>query len=302
MPRFSIIITCYNQENFIRDAVDSALAQTSADREIIVVDDGSADRSTTILENYGRAIKLRVNQANEGANAARNSGASLASGNFLVFLDGDDVLLPWALEVYDRIVDLKDPKLVLGKMVWVKTTSSLLHGGNSPHEISVVEYEGFMKKDRAYRPSASAAVVDRESFRNAGGWTPGIFPMSDLDFLMKLGYSGRTIQVISPQTTAYRIHDHNVIHDTERMIRGVTTLINREQLGKYPGGGDRRFERYAILGGVILYWFRRAFQEKFYLSGFRLLTTGWKMALSAILRRCIAIVQGRRPVETLTML
>src|SRR5438309_10887096 len=117
MPRFSIIITCYNQSSFIRDAIDSALAQSYTDKEIIVVDDASTDGSKELLEEYGSAIRFKALETNEGPCAARNWGASLASGDFLVFLDGDDVLMPWALIVYSGIIRLKYPRLILCRML-----------------------------------------------------------------------------------------------------------------------------------------------------------------------------------------
>lgn len=299
MPRFSIIITCYNQDLFIRDAVSSALTQAYADKEIIVVDDKSTDGSIKILEEYGDAIQLKALETNAGAPAARNWGASLASGDFLVFLDGDDLLLPWALDVYSRIIDLKDPKLILGSMLWFKDTFSSDNIGINPREISVVIYEAFMKRDRAWRSSASALVVDRKSLNNVGGYSSDAFPADDFDLAFKLGYSGRTIQVVTPNTTAYRIHANNTVHQVPRMIDTVFKLIRKEELGQYPGGRACRFERYAVLGGVIFYWSKIAFKMKFYGTWLKLLAAGLPMIFAAIFRRCIAILRGRRPIEKL---
>src|SRR5262245_61984222 len=97
--RYSIIITCYNQRDFIREAVDSSLNQ-GGDTELIVVDDGSTDGSRQILRDYGRQINLALMPANGGAPRSRNFGASVAQGEYLIFLDGDDVLMPHALRVY----------------------------------------------------------------------------------------------------------------------------------------------------------------------------------------------------------
>jgi len=92
MPtRFSIIITFYNQRGFIKDALDSALSQRNAEFEVIVVDDCSSDGSQEILKGYGDAIRLVCHETNKGVGAARNSGAALATGNYLLFHDGDDL-------------------------------------------------------------------------------------------------------------------------------------------------------------------------------------------------------------------
>jgi len=93
MPKVSIIIPAYNAEDYIRDAVDSALAQTHEDREVIVVDDSSTDDTPLILKSYGDRIIVH-RQANAGVSGARNTGARLASGALLAFLDADDTWRP----------------------------------------------------------------------------------------------------------------------------------------------------------------------------------------------------------------
>jgi len=113
--RFSIVITSYNQPEFIKDAVDSALVQRTAEKEIIVVDDASTEGTLQILRQYGDAIRLVPLETNQGACVARNCGAAVAAGEYLVFLDGDDALVPWALDVYERIVQAKKPKMILGR-------------------------------------------------------------------------------------------------------------------------------------------------------------------------------------------
>jgi glycosyltransferase involved in cell wall biosynthesis len=301
MPTFSIIITFYNQKAFIRDAVGSALAQGSPGKEVIIIDDGSEDGSNDILAEYGDTIKIQVLERNEGASAARNWGASLASGDFLVFLDGDDILLPWALNVYGRIIELKNPKLILSKMVWFKGRFSPAAVSNAPREISVVDYEAFMKKDRAYRVSASAMVVDRESFLSVGGWSTDIWPMEDHDLLMRLGYSGRTIQILSPPTTAYRVHESNTVNQLHKMFGSLCKLLRKERSGQYPGGAARRLERLAVLGGVAAFYLRRAFDERFYADGLKLLAASWPFVLVALLRRFVAVLQGRHLVESVSL-
>ncbi len=92
-PRFSIIIPIYNTEKELPRCVDSILNQEYADYEIILVDDGSQDRSGELCEQYGRTnkhIKV-VHQDNAGASAARNTGVDAAQGDFLIFVDSDDI-------------------------------------------------------------------------------------------------------------------------------------------------------------------------------------------------------------------
>jgi glycosyltransferase involved in cell wall biosynthesis len=299
MPKFSIIITSYNQKAFIRDAVDSALAQSSPGKEVIVIDDGSKDGSRNVLAEYGDTIKLKALESNEGASAARNWGASLASGNFFVFLDGDDILLPWALDLYARIVELKSPKLILSKMLWFDRSFSPVVTPDTPREIRVVDYEVFMKKDRTYRVCASAMVVDRETFLSVNGWSTDVWPGEDHDFLMRLGYSGRTIQILSPPTIAYRLHENNSVNQLH--FGCLHNLLRRERSGQYPGGPVHRRERYGVLGGVMAYYVRRAFKERLYADGVKLLAASWPFVLVALLRRFVAVAHGRHWIETVNM-
>jgi len=85
------------------------------------------------------------------------------------------------------------------------------------------------------------------------------------------------------------------------MIDGVFKLIRREELDQYPGGRACRFERYAVIGGVIFFWVKRAVQMKFYRKGLKLLAAGWLMVFAAIIRRGIAVLRGTYPIETLTI-
>lgn len=94
MPTVSVIIPAYNCARYVSEAIDSALAQTYKDFEVIVVDDGSTDNTSRILEPYIQSGKIRYfYQENAGAGAARNKGILEAKGEFLAFLDADDVLL-----------------------------------------------------------------------------------------------------------------------------------------------------------------------------------------------------------------
>ena len=88
---------CYDQRDYIGDAVKSAISQGDQLKEVIVVDDASSDGSPEVLSQYAEAIQVIEFPRNRGAPEVRNRGAASAQGEYLVFLDGDDVLLPWAL-------------------------------------------------------------------------------------------------------------------------------------------------------------------------------------------------------------
>ena len=90
MPRVSVIIPAFNAEAHLAQALDSVVAQTRGDWEVVVGDDCSADRTREIAASFGARVKLASNPRNEGPAAARNLAISHSSGELLAFLDSDD--------------------------------------------------------------------------------------------------------------------------------------------------------------------------------------------------------------------
>lgn len=104
LPTVSIVIPSYNKQAYIKKAIESALAQTH-ECEVIVVDDGSTDGSLEVVKSYDGRIKWEAGQ-NRGGSAARNRGLDLASGDYIQFLDADDILPPE--KVAKQIAQLSD--------------------------------------------------------------------------------------------------------------------------------------------------------------------------------------------------
>ncbi len=101
-PLLSVIITCYNYAQYVAGAIESALAQTYPNKEIIVVNDGSLDQSLTVISRYADRI-LVIDQPNQGHIAAYNRGFAASRGDIVVFLDADDLLAPEALSAVVRV-------------------------------------------------------------------------------------------------------------------------------------------------------------------------------------------------------
>jgi glycosyltransferase involved in cell wall biosynthesis len=297
--QFSIIIACYNQKSFIRETVESALAQHPVRKQIIVVDDASTDGTQQILREYGEKIEFVECQSNQGATHARNLGASMATGDYLVFLDGDDALLPWALDVYAGIIDLKRPKVILGLLFPCKEKIPTLEFDAFVQQIRIIDLERLAKKDRTYWGSASALVVERQTFADVKGWRDGFFPAEVDDLQIMLACAGRAIQIASPPTTCYRLHSCNASRRWHSYISIMHKIIRSERAGEYPGGPSRRFERYVFIGGPVFSWVKWSLKAHRYRPAMKLMADGWPMILAAIASRLYAIIRGRRPLETL---
>ena len=296
-PQFSVIITCDNQALFIQDAVNSALAQSYKAREVIVVDDASSDDSVDLMKVFGNSLRLICASENIGAT---NLGASTASGDYLVFLDGDDLLSPWPLSTYKTVISASQAPILLSRLFFFEGMQSP-EIRETPREINFLEYENLIQKDRMHRASASATVVKRTTFHQVGGWTEGLFHLDDLDIMMKLGVSGRCVQILSPATTCYRVHPGNTVRHVSPFVPAMLTLIKKEKAGEYPGGPRFRFERYTFLGGPIFFWINKCLRARLYTSANSLVMKGWVMALAAVMRRFSGKLTGRVPTRMLRM-
>src|SRR5262245_26551242 len=107
-PLVSVVIPCYNQAHFLREAIESVRAQTYPAVEIVVVDDGSADDTSAVAAGYPGVRCLR--QQNQGLAVARNRGLAISRGDLAVFLDADDRLLPDAIAIGAGML-MSDPSL-----------------------------------------------------------------------------------------------------------------------------------------------------------------------------------------------
>jgi GT2 family glycosyltransferase len=300
-PRFSVVITCYNQREFIGAAIDSALSQNYPQKEVIVVDDGSSDGSWEVIQLFANKIRAVRFTTNAGAIAARNRGASEAQGEYLVFLDGDDMLTPWALEVYEQVVAARRPKLILGETFWFHDKVPLAQRRATPEQIDFLEFEDYLHKNRAVGLSASSMVIQRRLFETVGGWTPGIFHLDCQDLCAKLGTSGPMILVLSPHVTFYRVHAANSIHNVAPFLDMAHRLMSKVERGGYPGGSERRYEQYALFGGLFVFWVRRAIRAGLYTKALKLAVSGWKMILAAGAHRFGLRVRHRVPVQSIKM-
>jgi len=127
----SVIIPCYNQAHFLDEAIESVLTQTYPNREIIVVDDGSTDNTAEVAGRYS-AVR-HIYQENAGPSAARNTGVTKSRGEYLVFLDADDRLLPEALEIgVDCLRQHPECAFVSGHCRLIVTDGSLLAKPKQP--------------------------------------------------------------------------------------------------------------------------------------------------------------------------
>lgn len=230
-PLVSAIIPTYNGERFIREAIDSALNQTLARVEVVVVDDGSNDGTPAILSSYGSRIKV-VRQRNGGVAAARNAGIEAANGRWIGLLDHDDIWDPDKLERQLLFLD-RNPNCVLvysrarlrGALPGREGVDGALTGW--PGEPEYGMHDSLMIKNRI---PALTTVFLRSLALELGGFRQEIAPADDWDMWMRMA-RGREVGFIPDPLATFRLHGTNFHHrNVERML-GAAEVIFEPRLG-----------------------------------------------------------------------
>lgn len=155
LPLVSVIIPAYNAAEFLAEAIDSALEQDYPNKEIIVVNDGSTDQTEKVLSDYGSRIRY-INQVNSGVAAARNTGLSAADGDYIAFLDADDIWLPGKLRMQIAYME-EHPDIDLVQARWAEC-----HPGIGDYRCSE---KAAINQKHGSEPSDIPAIVPERS-----GW------------------------------------------------------------------------------------------------------------------------------------
>jgi glycosyltransferase involved in cell wall biosynthesis len=299
MPRFSVIIPTYNRAHFVKEAIESVLAQSFSDYELLVVDDGSTDETLRILEGFAGRLKV-LRQPKQGSRVARNAGARAASGRYLVFLDDDDLFFPWALEVYDRIIAQRTAKLVVSRLHHFHDGHRPLGDTSTPPtHIDFVEYQDYLCKDRMIRASMSMIAIDRAAFERIGGVATGWF--DDVDLLLRACWAGKAVLVLAPSLVAYRWHATNSVRIVADGVEALIGILRKELSGGYREYCPRTFDRYAFLGGPVQAWTRRAIRAGRLGLALRVGLLGFPMIVAASVRRGVRLFRGPRAVSRLPL-
>lgn len=227
-PLFSVIIPCYNAHHTLLDTVISVMAQTLEDWEIIIVDDGSNDRSVdliNILAGLDASIKL-VQLAHQGVSVARNTGVRFSTGRYIAFLDADDLWLPDKLARHAEHFARQPQVGVSFARVRFMSPS-----GQPLAQVSAVPKHGldaFSLLSENHVSTSSNIVARREVFAALGGFQEDMSFAEDHEWLFRVAVDGRwTIAGISETLVHYRTSQGSLSSDLSRMESGWLAMLNK---------------------------------------------------------------------------
>ena len=215
MALVSVVIPTYNYARYLPHSIESALAQTHRDVEVIVVDDGSTDDTKEVVARYGDRVVYRY-QENIGLPKSRNQGCRIARGDYLAFLDADDVWLPDKLEKQLPILEA-DPQVGMVCCMMDRIDDD----GNPIPGLKPLRRPGETLAEmlRAGTALPSTFLVRRAGFEQIGGFSERLEYMEDLFFGFQVAMRSKVVSL--PDVLAhYRVHGDSLSHSKEKMVTG----------------------------------------------------------------------------------
>jgi glycosyltransferase involved in cell wall biosynthesis len=218
----SVIIPCYNGEAYLKEAIESALAQSYPRVEIIVVDDGSTDNSSEIAQK----LPVRyVRQQNRGLTASRNLGIRESKGSYVVFLDADDRLKPDAIETGLRVLAGRpDCAMAVGDHTFVSENGSHLSDSRKDCLVAA-HYEALLKSN--FIEMISSVLFRRNVLEDMGGFDTGLRVAEDYELYLRIARK-YPICCHAAVVAEYRMHQTNVSLNSELMLTMTLRVLGSQ--------------------------------------------------------------------------
>jgi glycosyltransferase involved in cell wall biosynthesis len=202
MSLVSIIIPCYNAEQWIGEAIDSVLSQTYSPIELIIIDDGSTDNSLKIIKSYGNKVKWEKT-LNRGQSAAKNKGFNLSQGKYIQWLDADDYILPEKIEKQVAYLEESDSDIVYGD--W-RHQCHKKNGSIVLEEVKISgEHQNILEALLSgWWAAPLAYLMKREIVEYIGRWDEDLRIQDDPDFWIRAAIAGFKFSYQSGCYSIYR--------------------------------------------------------------------------------------------------
>jgi peptidoglycan/xylan/chitin deacetylase (PgdA/CDA1 family)/2-polyprenyl-3-methyl-5-hydroxy-6-metoxy-1,4-benzoquinol methylase len=224
--RASIVIPARNAERTLAETLNSLIAQTDADWEAIIVDDGSTDATPVIIDEFASRDRRFVGVVGrrEGASSARNLGLSHASGKWVLFLDSDDWIAPAFLAAMQEALDGRPDAVAAycadqrvtptGESILLRWTDQIAHSA----------FDVFARRCGV---AIHCVLVDRQLVMELGGFDTTLRTCEDWDLWQRVARTGGRFVGVAQPFGFYRMSDHSLTHDVTRMIADARIVIDR---------------------------------------------------------------------------
>ncbi len=221
-PTISVVIPAYNSEQTIVPALESVYNQTIVPHEVILVDDGSSDATVELVKNKFAQVKI-IQQSNSGPSAARNRGVQEASGQWIAFLDADDIWHPQKTQdQMEAVANL--PHVVLVATDWVRLESQF-DSVPSNIEQTLLDYRQILILNRF---QTSTVIVKKDILEQAGGFKAELDGAEDWDTWLRVAVLGEELK-LDWAYVMYRNMSSSYSKDLWRVFSNMVKMLEREQ-------------------------------------------------------------------------
>lgn len=223
-PLVSIIIPTYNRAHFLKEAINSVLSQTYKNWELIIVDDGSTDNTSEVVRGFADKRIVYLKQENMGAPVARNRGIKESKGEYIAFLDSDDIWLPQKLQRQLEIFNTSrlNPRVVYTGIQYIDSK------GSPKQRKKNALYRGniFCYLLRKNVTTTSAILAKKECFDKCGLFDENLPSRQELDMLIRISLLF-SVDYAPEILTLERIHDERITADMDKKIKGREMLLGK---------------------------------------------------------------------------
>lgn len=222
MSTVSVIIPAYNQADYLAPAVQSALDQTHADVEVIIVDDGSTDHTSQVAQSFTDPRVCYVYQVNRGLSGARNTGIRHATGRYLTYLDSDDLFLPEKIAILLAEIE-RHPRsgFVAGQAVPIdeegQSIGKLFDKGLPVHLPDLLLGNPL---------HVGSVLVSRDWQERVGFFDETLRSYEDWDMWLRLALAGCPMACVAQPVSLYRFHRHQMTRDSRQMTTATFAVLN----------------------------------------------------------------------------
>ncbi|WP_392482958.1 glycosyltransferase family 2 protein [Nostoc sp. C110] len=223
MPKVSVVIPAYNAMAYLPKTLESVLRQTFTDFEVLIINDGSSDCISEWFASVTDSRVKLISQENQGLSGARNTGIAQAQGEYIAFLDADDLWVPTKLEKQVRCFeDNSAVGLVHNWTILIDETDKPTGEQWSPDSEGNVWEQIIMINS----VSSGAAIVRRCCFENVGVFARDLSGTADWDMWIRIAYR-YPFTVVKEPLTFYRQHSQNMSKNCQHMLANARIVIER---------------------------------------------------------------------------
>jgi glycosyltransferase involved in cell wall biosynthesis len=237
-PLASVVIPCYNSDRYLEETLHSVDQQTYPNLEVILIDDGSTDDSTSIIKQYARTKQQHADEVvchfgpNQGVSTARTIGTNLSSGVFVQYLDADDLLRPEALERRINALEATGGDVAYSafQRLVPADDGSFSAGGTVRRRIDDVHPDPEIATFRQFWLPPAALTYRREIVEKIGGWNKKLPIIQDARFLQDAAFYGGEFVGIPEVLADYRDHDAGSLSSSDSKSFNRDIWVNAREV------------------------------------------------------------------------